>query len=193
MTQADIESFPALSFQPDRVLYKIHKAIHDARFFCDTGEGRFDLRPDTGAGTCYLALSPLGAFVETLGRFRLLTQEMIDERAVSELTLTRPLRLADVTERRVLGQFGITGDLSVGEDYTDAQEWAGLFYEAGFDGIYYAARHDPQFTERSVAVFGNEETGGKLFDVDTGPIPEWLVEEAYRQFGFTVWPSAPLL
>jgi hypothetical protein len=62
-----------------------------------------------------------------------------------------------------------------------------------FDGIFYAARYDPSFTERSVAVFGNEEFWVKLFEVVTQPIPAELVEAASQQFGFTVNPSAPLL
>jgi hypothetical protein len=193
MTEPDIKSFPTSDVHPDRVLYRIHRAIHDPRFFCDSGVGRFDLDPSTGAGTCHLGTSELGAFVEALGRTRFLTQDMIDERSLSAMTLTRPLHLADLTDRKVLGQFGIAGDLSVGDDYTKPREWAGRLYEAGFDGIYYAARHDPGFTERSVAVFGNEETGEKLFEIDTEPIPEWLVEEACREFGFTVWPATPLL
>jgi RES domain-containing protein len=192
MTQADISSFPEHIFHPDRVLSKIHKAIYDPRFFCDSGEGRFDLKPDTSNGTCYLALSPLGAFVETLGRFRILTQEAIDERAVSALSLTRSLRLADVTDRTVLGKFGITGDISTGGDYGPSQEWAGRLYEAGFDEIFYVARHDPSFAERSVAVFGNEEIGSKLFEVTTEAISQSLVDEACKEFGFQVWPSAPL-
>ena len=193
MTEADIGSFPEYSLHPDRVLFKIHGAINDPRYFSDSGDGRFDLTPETGAGTCYLGLSVLGAFVETLGRFKSLTQEMINERALSALSLTRPLRLADLTDRSVLGDFGITGDLSAGADYTQSQQWAARLYKAGLDGIFYAARHDPAFTERSAAVFGNEDTGTKLFEVVTEPIPEALVDEACDEFGFTVWPATPLL
>lgn len=193
MTVSDIGSFPEQTLHPDRILFKIHKAIHDPRFFCDSGHGRFDLKPETGHGTCYLALSPLGAFVETLGRhFKFLTQASVDERALSSLSLTRPIRLADLTDRAGLGAFGITGDLSTGVDYAPSQDWAGRFYEAGFDGVYYAARHDPSFTERSVAVFGNEESGSKLFEVTTEEIPQGLVDEACKEFALQIWPSSPL-
>lgn len=193
MSTSEIKSFPEYTLHPDRVLYKIHKTIHDPRFFCDCGEHRFDLISESDPGTCYLALSPPGAFVEVFGRFKVLAQRLIDERSLSELTLTRALRLADVTHKSVIGRFGIAGDLSTGTDYREPQQWALRWSQAGFDGVFYAARHDPTFTERSVAVFGNMETGAKLFDVDTDPIPEELVEEVCRNFGFTVLPSAPLL
>lgn len=193
MSQGDIQEFPAHTVHPDRVLYKIHKSIHDPRFFSNSGDGRFDLRSGEDAGTCYIALSPVGSFVEVFGRFRLLTQQMIDERALSSLSLTRPLRLADVTDRSVLGEFGIAGSLSTGSDYQEAQEWALKLYEAGFDGVFYTARYDPSFTERSVAVFGNEELGEKLFEVQSQSIPVDLVEEVCREFGFTVTSSSTLL
>lgn len=106
----------------------------------------------------YLGLSSIGAFLEVLARFRVLTQQMIDERAFSSLSLIRALRLADLTDRTVIGRFRIAGDLSTGGDYRQSQEWAARFYDAGFDGVFYAARHDPSFTERSVALFGNEES-----------------------------------
>lgn len=192
MTHTDISGFPEYIVHPDRVLSKIHKAIHDPRFFCDSGEGRFDLKPKTSHGTCYLALSPIGAFLETFGRFKVLTQEAIDERALSELSLTRPLRLADITDRTVIGKFGIAGDISTGEGYGPSQEWASRLYDAGFDGIFYVTRHDPSFGERSVAVFGNEENGSKLFEVTTETIPEDLVARMCDEFGFQVWPSVPL-
>lgn len=194
MTVGDIRQFPEYTVHPDRVLHRIHKTIHDPPlYFSNSGEGRFDLTSEADAGTFYISLSPLGAFVEVFGRFQYVTQERIDERSLSYLSLTRPLRLADVTRREVLGGFGIAGDLSAGPDYKKPQGWAEKFYSAGFDGVFYVARHDPSFRERSVALFGNVESGRKLFDIDTGPIPEELIEGARYEFGFRVWPSAPLL
>ena len=60
-------------------------------------------------------------------------------------------------------------------------------YQAGFDGIYYTARHDPAFLERSIAVFGTPSTA-KLFTLSTGPVPAGLVDEVARDFGLTVLP-----
>lgn len=193
MIDKDLASFPVHTVHPDRVLFRIHKAIKDPLHFGVSGDERFDLKPETGAGTCYCALSPLGAFVETLGRFKFLTQELIDERALSSLSLTRPLRFADITHKSIIGSFGIAGEISAGPDYEASQQWAERFHKTGFDGVFYAARHDPSFTERSVAVFGNEESGAKLFEVVTEAIPHELVKEACAEFGFTVWPSAPLV
>jgi hypothetical protein len=74
MTGKDIESFPVHTVHADRVLYRIHRSINDPLYFSNTGDWRFDLKPETGAGTCYCASSVLGAFVETFGRFKVLTQ-----------------------------------------------------------------------------------------------------------------------
>ena len=192
MTQEDLGSFPELPPLPDRVFARIHNSLHGPLYFCNSGVGRFDLPAKTGKGTCYMADRPLGAFVETFGRLTSLTREMIDERSLSELSPRRPLRLADLTNRKVLGGFGISGDISTGADYGPSQEWALGLFNAGFEGIYYVVRHDPSHIERSVAVFGNEESTADLFDVSTEPIPRDLVDEACREFGFTVWPSTAL-
>ena len=175
------------------MLYRIHSVVHNPLHFSNSGDGRFDLSPQTGAGTCYLSTGKEGAFVEKFGRFKYLTQQMLDERALASASLTRPLNLADLTDRSVIGQFGIAGDLSTGGDHRPSQDWAPRFYEAGFEGVFYAARHDPSFTQRSVAGFGNDETGAKLFEVVTEPIPYELVDQACDEFGFTVWPATPLL
>lgn len=192
MTQEDLGSFPELPPLPDRVFARIHNSLYGSLHFCNSGVGRFDLPAKTGNGTCYVSLRPIGAFVEVFGRFTTVTREMIDERSLSELTPSRPLRLADLTNRQVLGGFGITGDISTGADYGPSQKWALRLFNAGFEGIHYVVRHDPSHIERSVAVFGNEESTADLFDVNTGPIPRDLIEEACREFGFRVWPSAAL-
>jgi hypothetical protein len=192
MIDKDLGSFPVHTVHPDRVLFRIHKATNDPLHFGVSGDERFDLRSESGAGTCYCALSQVGAFLETFARLKFLTQELIDERVLSSLSLTRPLRLADITDKSVVGAFGITGEISTGSDYVPSQQWAERFHKSGFDGVYYTTRHDPSFTERSVAVFGNEDGGAKLFDVVTESIPDELIREVCAEFGFTVWPSAPL-
>jgi hypothetical protein len=106
---------------------------------------------------------------------------MITARYLTVIAPIVELRLADMTGRSVLGQFGIAGDVSAGADYAPPQEWAHRLWEAGFDGIYYAARHDPQFTERSVALFGapGDQTANerKRFDVASAPIPDDVLAE----------------
>lgn len=59
MIDKNIESFPVHTVHPDRVLYRIHQSINDPLYFSNSGNGRFDLKPETGAGTCYCASSVL--------------------------------------------------------------------------------------------------------------------------------------
>ena len=193
MTLEDLKVFPRHTLHPDRVLYRIHRAHNDPLYFARSGAGRFDLvSDDNEPGTCYCALSAVGAFLETFRRNRVIPTRMIDQRALSTLSLTRSMRLADMTDSRVIGLYGIEGDVSAGADYTEPQKWAVRLFEAGFDGIFYATRHDPSFTERSVAIFGDSELGEKLFEVMTAPIQIEVVEEACEAHGFTVLPATPL-
>lgn len=192
MTETDLGSFPVHTVHQDRVLYRIHRATNDPIVFSQSGQHRFDLTDEAEIGTCYCALSELGAFVETFRRIRHIPQHVVDERALSSLSLSRPLKLADLTDRSIIGSFGIAGDVSTGTDYAASQQLGARLYEAGFDGVFYAARHDPSFTERSVAVFGNDESGEKLLEVITEPISSDLVEEACSEFGFSVLPATPL-
>ena len=41
-----------------------------------------------------------------------ITWDDIGERSLTELTLARSLKLADLTERSVLGRYGVAGDIS---------------------------------------------------------------------------------
>ncbi len=65
---------------------------------------------------------------------------------------------------------------------------------AGFDGIYYAARHDPSFVERSIALFGpaGSTEGGKPFDIINGTIPDDLIDQVAAEFRLHLLPAVPL-
>lgn len=191
--------FPTHVIHPDRELYRIHRRQHGPLHFATIdvqGDGgRFDLPATSGQGTCYLATSPTGAFLETLGRFRVITGETIADRLLTTLVPTVPLTLADLTDRRVLGRYGIAGDVSTGTDYLVSQQWAEELWRRGFDGVHYAARHDPQFTERSVAVFGRvgapDGNDDKGFTWSSVPIPDSLIDEVTSIFGVVVTPPTP--
>ena len=64
-------------------------------------------------------------------------QVEFDRRRISELTVSHIVDVADLTDRAVLGEFGITAAHSMGTDYGPAQELAGHLFEAGFDGVAY--------------------------------------------------------
>lgn len=185
---ADWSAFPELVLHPERVLYRVHRNQNDPVHFCSDGSGRFDLTAVDGTGTCYMSPSPIGAYIETFGRLGTITVSDIAERCLTELALTRPIRLADTTDRSVLGSYGITGDISAGTVYRPSQQAAAQLYAAGFDGVYYTARHDPAFQERSVAVFGGAGDT-KLFVSASYDIPDELLRQGVREFHLAVLPD----
>ncbi len=87
----------------------------------------------------------------------------------------------------MLGTYGVTGDISAGTEYGLSQALAGHLYAAGFDGVYYTARHDPAFSERSIAIFGGSGDD-KVFAASTSSIPDELVAEAERDYALLVLP-----
>ncbi len=179
--------FPAHTVHPDRVLFRIHRWAHDPVHFASDHTGRFNLTTVAGSGTCYLSPSAMGAYVEVFGRLGTIRTEDVVDRALSELTLSRPLRLADVTDRQILGRYHLSGEISAGLDYDLTQRFASEAYTAGFEGVYYTARHDPAFQERNIAVFGGPEAD-KLFTATSDDIPPSLVHEGERGFGLLVMP-----
>jgi hypothetical protein len=181
------DEFPSVVVHPDRVVYRVHRASNDPLYFSSSGLGRFDVLGVAGLGTCYVSPSPIGAYLETLGRLGTISSEDIDDRRLTELTLARSLKLGDLTNRSVLGRYRITGDISVGTDYTSSQELAQSLYELGFDGPYYTIRHDPAFLERAMAIFGGSGEE-KLFAVATTAIPDTVLDQGALEFGSLVLP-----
>jgi hypothetical protein len=190
----DWADFPTRPIGTTTPLFRIHQAhLHSAWFNTD-GSWRFDPLPSQRDrfGVCYLGLEPLASYVEVFGRIRAVPQEEVDRRRLSELSLARSVDVADLTNRTVLGDFGITATHSTGADYRPAQELASHLFDAGFDGVLYRVRHDPAMTLEAVAIFGEPgETPDRFDAVKTGPIPDGLVT-AGRQFRIEVLPAAPL-
>lgn len=196
-TDADaLRSFPRLESSP-QVLWRIHNSDRHPAFFSSTGNYRFDPpRHSHGEfGTCYTALDPLGAFMETFGRLNVIPQHIVDTKVISELYLAKPVRIADLTAPSIAGDFGIYGDISTGAEYDVPQLWASALRGAGFDGVHYIARHDPSGDLRSVALFGPPGEQPSLFQELKAavPIPRDLVEQAKSYFHVTIIPTAPLL
>lgn len=112
-----------------------------------------------------------------------------DRRRISETIGARDLRLADLSHRSVLGRFGVTAAHSTGTDYTPSQELSSRLHNAGYDGIVYRVRHDPQMQLEAVAVFARQPT--PLNWHDPQPIPNSLVQQGLR-FGIRVLPTLTL-
>lgn len=186
-----LKRFPRRKLRGDAELYRIHRRRRSAWWFSSDGTGRFD-PVDTGMGACYLAEKPLGAWIEVFRREMVLSELAVRERALARLKSGRGLRLADLTSRRAL-QFGATVSLGANEDYSASQEFAIQSLQDGFAGIRYFLRHDPAQRLYGVALFGEPGEPGKRDRLwrrpREAPIPDDLVEEATRAFGYRIVPA----
>jgi hypothetical protein len=156
-------SLPILDLPAGARVSRIHQLGHSAIFFGPrvdpaTGERtpptyRFD-SASGGFGVLYAAARFEGAFVETILRNPQLTfvaQNYIRLRCVTELTLSRDLRLVDMRGRG-LSRIGTTNAISTGP-YAPCWTWSDYlyFHRDMPDGIAYASRHNP--VELCYAIF----------------------------------------
>jgi hypothetical protein len=185
---ANVDNFPAYTFTG--ALFRVHGAANHPGYFSSTGDGRFDLVGIDEAGTCYLASTPEGTFVGVFGDLRLVPSDLLAAKRISQANVTDKLHLADVTDPQVIGRFGLGQEVSASLDYDPTQAWARALAQAGFDGIWYSARHDPAGTSRSVAVFGRSPLDELRL---TWSAPEQiapdLLDEIARRFGIEVVPT----
>ncbi len=186
-----LERFPRRTLRGTRVLHRIHRADREPWWFSADGSGRFD-PVGTPLGVCYLAESPLGAWVEMFRKRMLLAEAELLQRSLLSVELGRDLRLADLTSRRALS-FGVTAALGADERFDDSQAFAGRAARAGFDGIRYLVRHDPAQQLYGIALFGPSGAPDSA-DPDwphqgDGPLPEELVAETAQRFGYRVLPE----
>jgi hypothetical protein len=186
-----LSGFPRRTLRGDRIVYRIHRAATGPWWFSADGSGRFD-PVGTDLGACYLAERPLGAWVEVFRKQMLLAEGDVRERALLAVALGRDLRLADLTSRRALG-FGVTASIGADERYEHSQAFAVEATRAGFDGIRYLLRHDPAQRLYGIALFsGAGAPAGAAGDwpqLDDSPIPDELIAEAHRRFGYRVLPT----
>jgi hypothetical protein len=187
----NLARFPRRTLRADRVIHRVHRTARGCWWFSSDGSGRFD-PVGTGAGACYLAEKPLGAWIEVFRKTLLIAEPEVVERSLSSVAIGRDLRLADLTSRRALS-FGVTASLGAGEDYDPSQAFAADAVNAGFDGVRYLARHDPSQRLNSVALFA---PAGGVDPADPAwpqpqhaeAIPQSLIDEARRRFGYRILP-----
>ena len=138
--------------------------------------GRFDLV--TPNGTCYLGETVGVAVRERCGRF-LATHMPIptghmEGRVVSTVVLApMPAPVADLTSPDG-ARFGVTGELTAGNDYTLTVEWAQALFDAGQAALLYQPRFTPG-QERALAVFGDVfDPGDTSPATDVGHVVGWV-------------------
>ena len=156
--------------------YRTHGAKFGPWWFGTSGGGRFDLPgPD---GTCYTAESELITLLETWCGIRLIPSSEIAQRAISEVAVSRELRVADATSNAAI-QFGMTSEIATTSNYDLTQRWARELRAAGFDGIRYWARHDMAHVDACFALFAPSGDRTNTVDIpsdftvpSTDPLPD---------------------
>jgi RES domain len=110
-------------------------------------------------------------------------------RSLATVMIGRELKLVDLTSRHAL-EFGVTGSMTGGADYTEAQAFASQVAAAGLDGIFWHVRHAPAHALAGVALFGaaGDQPDPDWRELPSMPIPEALVREANAEFGYIVLP-----
>ncbi len=186
-----LKGFPRRTLRGNRTVYRIHRPAKRPWWFSSDGSGRFD-PVGTGLGACYLAERALGAWVEVFRKRMLLAEDEVAKRAMLSVELGRDLRLADLTSRRALG-FGLTASIGANEHYDGSQAFASEAARAGFDGVRYLVRHDPAQQLYGIALFGPPgapDTGAPRWPLcPDWPIPDDLVAEAAKRFGYRALPA----
>jgi hypothetical protein len=181
----DLTRFPAFGVDRRRSLYRIHRSGVGPWWFSGDGSGRFDLRD--GRGSCYLAVTPVGAFIEVFRVATVIPEAEVEVRSLSSVVPSTRARLADCTVSAAR-KFGITGAIHTQPDYTVPQIWAEAFAAAGFGGIRYRVSHDPSQRELGAVLFG--DAGEPSLPVRrTEPIPASVIEAARQRFGLIVAPT----
>lgn len=133
--------------------------------------GRFDLTEPNG--TCYLGETVGVAVRERCGRFlsaRLpIPQGHLDGRLVTPVAIPSTRGpVADLTDPDA-AWYGVTGELSSGNDYAVSGAWAEALRGSGHDGgIYYLPRFTPG-QEYALALFG--AAGPRDWGIGGEPVP----------------------
>jgi hypothetical protein len=164
---------------------RIHRRHYGPIYFGRTGDGRFDA-PAGQYGILYVASDAHGAFIETLGHETGRTAidwDEIEERALAEVAVSRPLRLVDLSGEG-LAHIGADDRLTSGS-YAVSQPWALKLHEHPDqpDGLFYRARHDPSCL--CAAIFDRAEDAlattplGSLADSSNAPLLASILD-AYR-------------
>jgi hypothetical protein len=174
----DLNHLPVLR-DPGGPYYRIHLVGEEAAKFENSGLYRFDPPPRRREdfGTCYMAASPEGAFLQTLGGIRPLSERHVDERVLAEMSGPSGLQIADFVDEPSVTVSSTWIYTSMLDDYSVSQRWAEMLHDSGFDGVQYLAGHYPH-QYRAIALWSAPGTGMGLLKADREePIPCWLIDQ----------------
>lgn len=187
----DAGGLPRRTLRAGTALYRIHRADRGPWYFSGDVDGRFNPADTPRRGACYWAEAPLGAWVESFRTAMTLTTEDLADRALSAIRLRDTLVVRDLTVKKALAA-GVTAAVTAGGDYRESQALADALQGVA-DGIRYRVRHDLSGAQIGIAWFGDAgvPTGRRLAALPratSAGIPEALIEEAQREFGYLVIP-----
>jgi hypothetical protein len=190
----DVGKLPRKTLKAGTHLYRIHRLSNDPWFFDGSPNGRFNPSGTTGRGACYWAEHPLGAWIEVFRTRMLIPEGELGARVLSAATLNEDLVVRDLSNRRAL-RAGVTVAVTGGADYGPGQRLADAL-QGGAAGIRWRVRHDLAQTLIGIAWFGPEgvatrATRRRLPRTDTKEIPDNLVSEATKTFGYELLPLPP--
>ena len=190
------EHFPARTLRNGTPLYRIHRHDRSAAYFSQSGAHRFD-PPGTSRvryGVCYLGLEPLTAYVEVFGRIGTIRDRDVTSKRLPTARANADIRLADLTDRSVLGRFSVTAAHSTAPDYGASQALSETLHKARFHGIVYRVRHDPSMELEAVALFDKPFAGREPIAITWSTprhVPESLTADGLA-FGIRLMPEIEL-
>lgn len=171
-------------------LYRVCKVHRDPLYYGKDADNRFD-DPRQEYGVMYTADTPEGAFLEVCVRERptgnLVVLSYFEKRKLTEVSLSSPLRLVDVTGPG-LSLLGLDNRLTTTGSYRVAQRWSRALWNHADcpDGILYCSRFNPSL--RSIALFDRAGTG--LSPRDCGPLADprnlKFLTEMLDRYGLTL-------
>jgi hypothetical protein len=189
---ADLASRDALIYIPPdgTIWYRSHLTTKGALYFGRGMAYRWDA-PAGEYGVLYLGSDLYCAFMESIGRgalrTRLVPGVQVQQRGISQIRATRPLRLIDLVSSGGLTRIGAEASLSAGSGYKNSQRWSKALrdHPSKPDGIYYYSRHDPSRT--ACALYENctsaVEVLGPPLQWDSDPV---MLGKILDHYGFAL-------
>lgn len=150
--------------------WRVHRAELGPIHFGRERLSRFDAARQE-FGVLYMAASPAGAFVESVGWYtgaRIMSAHKLRSRRLCQIWANGPLTLVDLTGPG-LAVLGADARLCAGA-HGVAQRWSSAMHRhpGRPDGVLYRARHDP--SELCVALY--ERAGNRILAGDRGGLAD---------------------
>ncbi len=184
------------------VAYRVHWLDRDPRHFGKTRTSRFD-DPLGEYGVMYAALTPEGAFAETLlprpgvltpttraeGGTVPVSGAMIDAHGLAQVTCTSPLQCVDLGGEH-LAAIGADASIATGP-WRISQQWSRAFFthHSQPDAILYRGRRDPSLLSLAI----HERAGPKITVTPLGGLSEphhaGLLAAIIRRYHVVIVPS----